>query len=206
MPDGVDIDAWDAWAPDELAARLADVGVPWWVCGGWAIDLFRGDQTREHEDIEFAVCRADFPTVRDALLADGRHDQFCAGNGRVVALEPDELPSEEYGQVWTRDRSAGMFRTDTFLDGGNRREWICKRDDRLRLPLTEMIAVSADGVPYQRPEVVLLMKAKHHREKDEQDLAGSLPYLSADARRWLADALELVHPGHAWLDPVRTGS
>ncbi|MGH3656155.1 MAG: nucleotidyltransferase domain-containing protein [Micromonosporaceae bacterium] len=29
--------------------------VPWCVAAGWALDLFRGEQTRPHEDLEIAV-------------------------------------------------------------------------------------------------------------------------------------------------------
>lgn len=200
-PVPLDLDNWDAWAPGELADRLAGVGVPWWVCGGWALDLFRGEQRREHSDIEFAVCRADFPAVRDALLADGNHEMFYVGDGRGYRLV--DVPPAEYTQVWTADRSTGTFRTDTFLDPGDRDEWVCKRDHRLRRPLAGTIAFSADGVPYQRPEVVLLMKARHRRPKDDDDLAATLPLLPADARAWLVAALELIHPGHEWIAAAR---
>ena len=38
---------------------LADFPGPWWVAGGWAIDLWLGTVTREHEDIEISIRRAD---------------------------------------------------------------------------------------------------------------------------------------------------
>lgn len=46
---------WDAWHPLEVAQRLRGVDVPWCVAAGCALDLFRGKQTREHEDLEIAV-------------------------------------------------------------------------------------------------------------------------------------------------------
>ena len=49
-------------------------------------------------------------------------------------------------------------------------------------------------------EIVLLFKAKHAQEKDDADFAAVLPRLEPERRRWLADALELVHPGHRWLE------
>ena len=65
-----------------------------------------------------------------------------------------------------------------------------------------MIDRTDDGVPYLAPEVVLLFKAKAAREKDELDLGRALPLLEPARRAWLADALRLVHPGHAWIDVV----
>ena len=52
--------------------------------------------------------------------------------------------------------------------------------------------------------MILLFKAKHsHLAKNEADLAATLPQLEPERLRWLADALALAHPGHAWLDRVR---
>jgi hypothetical protein len=51
-----DIDErWDAWRPDEAADRLRVISAPWCVAGGWGLDLWRGEQTREHSDLEIAI-------------------------------------------------------------------------------------------------------------------------------------------------------
>src|SRR5689334_12704830 len=55
---------WQPWSPREVAALFAALPVPWWVAGGWAIDLFLGRQTREHEDIDIQVLRRDQHAVR----------------------------------------------------------------------------------------------------------------------------------------------
>ena len=44
---------------------LAGLPAPWYVAAGWALDLFRGVQTREHGDIEIATPAAHFPEVCD---------------------------------------------------------------------------------------------------------------------------------------------
>jgi hypothetical protein len=62
-----------------------------------------------------------------------------------------------------------------------------------------VIELTGDGIPYGRPEIILLYMAKHARPKDDGDLAAVLPHLDLARRRWLAEALELVHPGHRWL-------
>jgi hypothetical protein len=206
-PADLDLNNWDAWSPEQLAQRLAGVDVPWWVCGGWAIELFCRDAgagpLRDHDDLEFGICRDDFPAIRAALLADPGLTQYSAGGGAIWRLPADEPPPAEITQVWTATAADNVFRTDLFLDSGSRQQWVCKRDDRLVRPLAETIARSASGVPYQQPEVVLLMKAKYARDKDVADLTATLPLLSPAQRDWLAGALRLIHPGHAWIDRVR---
>jgi predicted glycosyl hydrolase (DUF1957 family) len=43
---------------------MADFLGAWWVGGGWAIDLWLGDQSRDHEDIEVCILRRDQHLVR----------------------------------------------------------------------------------------------------------------------------------------------
>jgi len=60
--------------------------------------------------------------------------------------------------------------------------------------------VDRRGIPYGRPEIVLLFKAKHSdRDRDQADFEAVAPRLEPERRRWLAEELELVHPGHPWL-------
>jgi hypothetical protein len=77
--------------------------------------------------------------------------------------------------------------------------WVFRRDERIRMPYDQVIERTCDGIPYGRPEIILLFKAKQAREKDNADFAVALPHLEPDRQRWLADALALVHPGHLWL-------
>jgi hypothetical protein len=65
-----------------------------------------------------------------------------------------------------------------------------------------MIATSGDGIPYLRPEGVLLYKAKAPRAKDDADFRASLDLMSPGARQWLHDALRHAYPGHHWIDAL----
>lgn len=53
------------------------------------------------------------------------------------------------------------------------------------------------------PEVVLLFKAKHLREKDQADFERVLPLLDDQQVEWLRVNLELVHPGHTWAEVLQ---
>jgi ribosome-associated protein len=89
---------WDPWRPEDVARLLAAVRVPWCVAAGWALDLFRGRQTREHGDLEIAVPAPDFGAVRDALAGGEPMSTEVTVRGRTIP--PDELS-------WRFSRSPG---------------------------------------------------------------------------------------------------
>jgi hypothetical protein len=200
------MDAWDAWRPEEAFRRLAGIQAPWYVAAGWAIDLFLGGGLREHEDLELAVPNARFAEVATAL---GDLEVFVIGTpANGLATRYADVSAEamaETHQTWFRDAESEQWRLDVFREPSDGDTWICRRDDRLRMPYAELIEHTPDGIPYGRPEVVLLYKAKHSRPKDDADFAAALPRLAPERRAWLAGALELVHPGHRWLESLRTG-
>lgn len=68
---------WSPWTPDEVAALLAGVTTRWYVVAGWAIDLFLGEVTRQHEDIEIAVPVGCFAEIRSELR---NYEAFVIGS------------------------------------------------------------------------------------------------------------------------------
>jgi len=193
-----DVAKWDAWHPAEVARRLASVDVPWYVTAGWALDLFQGRQARPHDDLEIAVPEHGFEAIREALVA---FELFAVGDG--YAHPVDERSLAEHHQTWVRERATGVWRLDVMREPWDGDTWVCRRDARIRLPAARVIAHTADGIPYAQPEIALLFKAKAAREKDEADFERVLPLLGLRQRRWLAQALELIHPRHRWLEALR---
>lgn len=187
---------WDAWRPEEAAARLAGVEAPWYVAAGWAIDLFLGAQRREHDDLEIGVPANRFDEVAAALA---ELDFHVVTKGTVTPLADARALLETTHQTWGLDRPANVWRIDLFREPFADGEWVSRRNASIRLPYDELIEHTADGIPYARPEVALLFKAKQARPKDEADLAAVLPRLSAERRQLLAEWILLVHPGHFWL-------
>lgn len=187
---------WEPWRPDEAARRLEGVTAPWAVAAGWAIDLFLGRERREHEDLEIAVPAAGFPEVPPAL---SELEFFVVGPATVEPLERAGDLLETHHQTWGLDRAANRWRIDVFREPSDGGTWVCPRDERIRLPYAEVVEHTANGIPYLRPEIVLLFKAKNARPKDESDLAAVLPCLDRSRRELLRTWIELVHPGHFWL-------
>lgn len=197
-PIDADLDAWEPWNPSTIAERLRGVRTRWCVVGGWALDLFRGEQTREHEDLEIAVPEAGFEEIRRCL---NELEFFVpCGEGRLVALDGSGDHFFVSHQTWARDPATERWRVDVMRDPHEGDTWICRRDRGIRRPYDDIIAFTSDGIPYEIPEVTLLFKAKHRREKDEADFAASAPLLDAGGRAWLRETLiELYGPDQPWI-------
>lgn len=207
-PDGAElspaeIEALDArwsacWTPSQVARHLTGISAPWYVAAGWALDLFRGAQTREHGDVEIAVPAACFPEIRDRFRELFPGYVFdAAGSGRIWANATPEVLAANH-QTWLRDPGTGDYLLDVFREPHDGETWICRRDETIRLGYDEIIRRTPDGVPYLTPELVLLFKAKQARPKDQADFDATIGHLTPAQRGALAELLARVHPGHRW--------
>ena len=187
---------WDPITPTDAASLLADYDAPWWVAGGWAIDLFLGATTRPHADLDISVLRAHQQAVRAALPG---WDLQLAHNRQLRPWPAGEdLPPEVHG-VWARPGATGPWQLELLFEERHGDDWVFRRDADITMPLGHLGKVTPAGVPYLVPEVVLLYKAKDPREHDEIDFEAALPKLGIGARCWLAAALEVRQPDHHWL-------
>ncbi len=181
-----------------MAALLAGTLFPWWIAGGHAIDRFLGRTTRSHADLEIGLLRGDQCALYEHLEG---FEIFVAHQGELRVLSEAErrhgLAAPLHG-LWCQPHGSRAFALEVLLDEGDPREWVFRRDARIRRPFAEVVLRDGGGLPYLAPEIQLLYKAKHPRPKDERDFEAALPALSAARRRWLAEALGVVHAGHPW--------
>ena len=189
---------WDPWTPGEVASRLAGASLRWYVVAGWAIDLFLGRVTRAHGDIEIGIPAGSFPAVREAL---GDFEFDVVGSGRRWRL--DSPAFADHFQTWVRSPATGLYHLDVFRDPHDGETWLCRRDTSIRMPYQELVHIDRNSIPYMSPEIVLLFKAKHNRDKDRADLNLVLPLLKSSQLCWLSEKLEMLHPGHPWLGELQ---
>jgi len=192
-----DVTRWDAWHPTDVARLLSALDSTWYVTAGWSLDLFRGRQTREHDDLEIAVPSYSFESVRQTL---SEYEFWVIGGGLAHPLTRETQAAHH--QTWVRDPATGAWRLDVMREPWEGDTWVFRRDPRIRLPRDSVIAYTNDGIPFAQPEVALLYKAKASRRKDDDDFASVLPLLARRQRVWLADSIALVHPGHPWLQAL----
>ena len=115
---------------------LEGVQAPWYVAAGWAIDLFLGEERREHEDLEIAVPRVRFPEIGERLsgfeLFIPDSDLTDPGLVWPFAQAPNALAGHH--QTWVREPESGRWRLDVFREPSDGDVWIYRRDERIRLP------------------------------------------------------------------------
>lgn len=189
---------WVATAPGEVVELLGDAPFPWWIAGGWALEL-QGGRTRPHDDTDVAFLLRDLPQVRRYL--DAFHLWSPAPDRlRPILAGTQMLDDEE--QLWVRRDASGPWFLDLLATPADGDDWVFKKDDRIRRPLSEASRFTEQGIPVLARDIVLLHKAGLDRERDRDDLAAIEPDLEPTERRWLRDSLEVCWPGHAWLELV----
>jgi hypothetical protein len=190
----------DSWRPLSLRAveeLLAEMAAPWWIAGGWAIDLFLGRQTRPHGDVDVAVLRADQAVLAESLAG---WDLHVAAEGRLTPWTPsDWLEGGRRHQLWCRQGPDQPWSLEILLEEGDRFTWRFRRDPRVTLPLEHFGRRAEGGMPYVAPEVALLFKASTpEAPRNRADFEAALPAMKISPRTWLNQALLLTAPGHPW--------
>jgi hypothetical protein len=174
---------------------------PWYVAGGWALDLFLGRVTREHHDIDVAIFREDQIELRNHL--EGWRFQKVVKRQSYLREEWDghewlTLPVHE---VHARS-PIGDIELEMLLNESEKENWVYRRNPAVTLARSSLGRIGQSRIPYLTPEVVLLYKAAHPSAIDEADFATVGRALDAGQRRWLADALGVCYPEHRWLSAL----
>jgi hypothetical protein len=185
---------------DRLAA-LEGLGVPWYVAGGWAIDLWIGSVTRSHHDVDVLVARSDQGAVHRHFeyrspLKVIPHPDGLVGRGSLEPWDGEwlDLPIHQvFADDADGDRIEILF--GEIEDG----RWAYRRNPTVTVSVADLRVEGPTGIPALAPEVVLLFKAKLGRSWDDEDFDSVLPSLPHRRRSWLRDAHETVHPGHRWI-------
>jgi hypothetical protein len=190
-----DLGPWSPAPPGAAADALAAFERPWWIAGGVAIELFAGRRIREHRDLDVEILRRDQFELRRAL---SDWDLRIARRGRLSRWEEGSAVPEDANDIWCRDDVDGPWRFEVVLAASDGGRWVYRRDPRVWRALADVGTTTAAGIPYLRPESVLLFKAKDTRPKDEEDFEAALPLMDGASKAWLREALITAHPGHPW--------
>jgi hypothetical protein len=195
------------WRPlllEEVAGLLREASFPWWIAGGVALDLFVGQQTRPHDDVDVQILRA------DQLLFQRQFRDWDLHKTGGPGLRPwpaDEFLMPGANQVWCRRTPGAAWSLEIMLLESNLGRWYHRRAPVVGGTIETFGLRTAEGIPYVAPEIQLLYKAgQETRPKDEADFNRVLPLLDARQRAWLRDALSHRFPGgHPWIVQLLAG-
>lgn len=195
-------DKWEPLSVEAAVELMSGLCVPWWIAGGWAIDLFLGRQTRSHEDTDVLIRRDDQMEVQ-AYLSDW--DLHKTQQPGLRPWAPGEFLDRPVDDIWCRRTPDSPWSLQLMLLDTDGDLWVFKRDPEIRGPLASLGRRTEAGVPYLSPEIQLLYKARPQPlEKDQSDFELAMPCLSRSTRTWLLRCLEKRFPnGHAWITRLR---
>ena len=206
---------------------LQNVDFDWLICGGFAIDLFCGEKTRNHIDIDVCV----FWENRDGIIEymsdlDWTIYEACGGGlvHQITDLSQQKYIKSNIFCVNDSNKSfhvtpAGdnMFRCEIepteqveldyiefLFNKRNKYCFLYSRNENVKRELARAV-LFFNTIPYLAPEIVLLYKSTEPKRDDyEQDFAMAMVKMCDDSKTWLVNSLEVCYPdGHDWLNRLR---
>lgn len=208
----------------ESNALLLQGGFEYAYCGGQAIDLFLGYESRKHGDIDICAYWPERDKIISFMQSRGFEVYEMLGGGKTHRIT-------DIGEQMYLKRNIFCFRdgcplvklyptdeTDIFLldflhvgqtefdfiellfNDRSETHFEYARDREIKRELSKAI-LSADSVPYLSPEICLLYKSTDiEREGYQQDYELAYAAMSSEQKEWLDSALKKLNPhGHKWL-------
>ena len=203
---------------EEAADMLSGMNAKWAFCGGFALDLFLGRETRPHDDIDICAFDHDRNAIKDYMLSLGWRVYEFRGNGMLCPLNAETdsesgrnlmclrpncalvefYPCEVPGMVYYIFRHGTMEELSYIEFLFNRAdETGFHLDKRLDLTRDTEKAILRNGkYSYIAPEIALAYKSLSADDpKSEQDFNAVYPALNDEQKNWLQSAL---YDGHPW--------
>jgi Aminoglycoside-2''-adenylyltransferase len=176
---------------------MAGCRAPWWVAGGWALDLFLGRVTRPHHDVDVAILPRDQAMIQRHLADWTLHWVEPRSGGQFHHWSAGEWLAPPVHEIHGTHPNGTTI--ELLLNDAEGEIWHFRRDQRIQRPLHLVGRRSSQEIPYLAPEVVLLYKAQEFRDSDAADFAVVRDALAAEQRTWLAQAIRMVCGEHPWL-------
>lgn len=133
---------WRQTSPEELAHWLAAATMPWGIAGGWALDLWQGEISRPHSDIEISCFFADLPALLPLLE---RFEIAIARNKQLTVYEPGTaLPPPPFS-LWLRRHGETLWDFEIVAEAQLYGQWVYRREPSVRRRLDAVFTRSPSG-------------------------------------------------------------
>ena len=202
---------------------LKNCGFEYAFCGGWAIDLFIGAETRKHGDIDILVYWPERDTIIQhmqslgfqvyEMIGGGKahhitdiHNQIKCKRNIFCCTQDCELvclsPTDEADIYFVNFKHIGQTKlnfVEFLFNDKDDTDLLYARNSAVKQALSDAILYNG-SLPYLSPEMCLLYKSTDtEREGYQSDYDNAMANMNQRQRRWLDDALTIMYPeGHKW--------
>ena len=203
---------------------LQNHGFEYAFCGGWAIDLFIGKETRKHGDIDIFAYWQERDTIIEYMQSKGFQVYEMMGGGKAHHITDiqDQLKWKRNIFCFTQDcEMVRLSETDEsgiclvdfkhigqtklnfiefLFNNKDASDLLYARNHDVKLSLPDAFLIR-DGLPYLAPEMCLLYKSTDtEREGYQNDFDNAMSCMDLRQKHWLEDALAVMYPeGHKGL-------
>jgi hypothetical protein len=194
------------------------------VCGGYAIDLFLGYDSRKHGDIDMLAYWNDRNSIILYMQSKGynvyemlgggmahhitdinnqkykKRNIFCsAKNCEIVHLTPTDEKNIYKIEFFHIGQTELNFIEFLFNDK-DEKCFLYARDKNIKRDMSKAI-LHNNEISYLAPELLLLYKSTDtEREGYQQDFDLTFAKMNDEQREWLINALKIIYPdGHKWV-------
>ncbi len=203
---------------------LQNHGFEYAFCGGWAIDLFLGRETRKHGDIDILAYWPERDTIIQYMQSLGLQVYEMLGGGKVhhitdisnqirlkrnifCCTQDCELvclnAADEADMYFLDFRHTGLTKLnfmEFLFNDRDDKDLLYARNHTIRQAVSDAVLYNG-SLPYLSPEMCLLYKSTDtEREGYQSDYDNAVAAMSSRQRSWLNDALTVMYPeGHKWI-------
>jgi hypothetical protein len=123
------------------------------VAGGWSIDLFLGERTREHSDLDISCFRDTFAAFHSSLPG---WSFYGAEDGQLHLVDAGQADAGAFDSFWCRPADASTWLFQLILEDREASRWIFRRDRRIQKAVDTICWVAQDGCRVLCPDIQLL--------------------------------------------------
>ncbi len=193
-------------------------------CGGYAIDLFLGRQTRKHRDIDILAYWEDRDSIIEYMWSLGFEVYEMIGGGQThritdvnkqMKVKRNIIAVNNCDFVWIEPtKSSDIFNIDflpaeqtepNFIEflfnDKTENDFLYARNHHVKRSLDKAILYNYE-IPYLAPEICLLYKSTDtDRVGYQSDYDSAIKAINCEQKDWLNNSLKFMFPsGHQWIE------
>lgn len=183
----------------DVIGQLQDLSIIWAVCGGWGIDLYLNQRTRDHKDLDITVKRSDQLLIQSFLLERG-WQLLKVESGKLREWQVGEFLALQIHNVWCSHPDYPEHYLEVLFSEADATHYKFRRKPSIRVPLDDAFILSENHIPILAPAIILLFKAKYSQTNPDyqQDFERCYPQLNTSQQIWLKQSILDVYGSHVW--------